>query len=156
MPACYLQVALFQQRGTVAPCVIAGEGRARVLSCASDMAWVARQGICRCFRSFNIAGLCAGPDGEILCGICFCPSDSSEATAMECGHCFCNDCWKTHIRIQIAEGNCRLLGCMAEGCGAVCDDARVSTISIDAQLIFCARHVHSNLPSIDSACCACV
>ena len=44
---------------------------------------------------------------------------------MECGHVFCNDCWQQHCRIQISDGNCRQLPCMAVGCGAICEETRV-------------------------------
>lgn len=44
---------------------------------------------------------------------------------MECGHTFCNDCWKQHFTVQITEGNSKRLLCMAVKCGAICDDRKV-------------------------------
>lgn len=84
--------------------------------------------------------------GETLCGICFSQQPASEVTTMECGHCFCDDCWKTHFRIQIDGGNCRLLGCMAEDCGAVCDDARVKALIADQPALWW-RYCHTLLHS---------
>ena len=46
---------------------------------------------------------------------------------MECNHPFCNDCWQQHCKVQIREGNCRLLKCMAVKCDAVCDETQVWT-----------------------------
>jgi hypothetical protein len=43
----------------------------------------------------RLAGLCgAGASGEMLCGTCFCDVPWDAATAMDCGHAFCNDCWR--------------------------------------------------------------
>jgi ariadne-1 len=44
---------------------------------------------------------------------------------MECGHPFCNDCWRQHCRVQILDGKSRNLPCMAVKCGAVCDEDKV-------------------------------
>lgn len=33
----------------------------------------------------------------------------SEATSMDCGHAFCNDCWRQHLSIGINEGMSRRL-----------------------------------------------
>lgn len=88
----------------------------------------------------------AETDKEVLCGICFCLGPSSEATSMACGHCYCNDCWKTHFRTQITDGNCRLLICMAEDCGAACDEAQVKALIAD-QPALCWRYCRSLLES---------
>ncbi len=45
---------------------------------------------------------------------------------MECNHVFCNYCWQQHCRIQISEGKSKQLCCMAVGCGAICEESRVS------------------------------
>ena len=57
-----------------------------------------------------------------MCAICFCDVPQAEATAMDCSHTFCNDCWHQHCRVQIEEGQSRRLKCMASGCGAHCDE----------------------------------
>ena len=62
---------------------------------------------------------------EIACGTCFCDVERHDTTTMDCGHTFCNDCWRQHGRIQISEGHSRQLACMAAGCGAICDESRV-------------------------------
>ena len=64
-------------------------------------------------------------DGEITCGTCFCEVPCEEATRMECGHAFCNDCWRQHLRIQIQEGRSRRLPCMGVRCGVICDEGQV-------------------------------
>ena len=51
---------------------------------------------------------------------------------MECSHTFCNDCWQQHFRVQIMDGKSRRLPCMAVKCGAVCDEDKVSPITLRA------------------------
>lgn len=63
--------------------------------------------------------------GGIECGCCFSDVPVTEATTMECGHAYCNDCWHQHFKVQITEGNSRRLLCMAVKCGAICDDQQV-------------------------------
>ncbi|DBA73929.1 hypothetical protein WJX79_003500 [Trebouxia sp. C0005] len=63
--------------------------------------------------------------GDIECGCCFSDVPVTEATTMECGHAYCNDCWHQHFKVQISEGNSRRLLCMAVKCGAICDDRQV-------------------------------
>ncbi len=60
----------------------------------------------------------------MACGCCFCDVPAAQATAMECGHTFCNSCWAQHFSVQIREGRARKLPCMGERCGAVCDEAK--------------------------------
>lgn len=47
---------------------------------------------------------------------------SRNMTRMECGHCFCNDCWKEHFTVRIHEGESKRITCMAHKCNAVCDE----------------------------------
>ncbi|ESQ32692.1 hypothetical protein EUTSA_v10005453mg [Eutrema salsugineum] len=47
---------------------------------------------------------------------------SSAMTRMECGHCFCNDCWKEHFTVNINEGKSKRITCMAHKCNAICDE----------------------------------
>mmetsp|Transcript_14211 Transcript_14211/g.42929 ORF Transcript_14211/g.42929 Transcript_14211/m.42929 type:complete len:605 (-) Transcript_14211:1274-3088(-) len=72
-----------------------------------------------------VKGEAAVATEEISCKCCFCDVSPAEATSMGCGHAFCNDCWTQHFCVQIRDGNCRLIACMAPGCGAVCDDEQV-------------------------------
>ena len=65
-------------------------------------------------------------DGEeIECRICYCDVSQAEALTMDCGHTFCNDCWKQHISIAIKEGGSRNIKCMQEKCGIVCQEDKV-------------------------------
>ena len=73
-----------------------------------------------------------------MCTICFCDMTPEEATAMDCGHSFCNDCWKQHARIQIQEGQSRRLKCMAPKCGAHCDEDKVTRIA--RSTVLCSPH----------------
>ncbi|DBB04542.1 TPA: hypothetical protein ACH3X1_012624 [Trebouxia sp. C0004] len=38
--------------------------------------------------------------GDIECGCCFCDVPVTEATTMECGHAYCNDCWHQHFKVR--------------------------------------------------------
>lgn len=69
---------------------------------------------------------CADPEGEITCGTCFCEVPQEEGTRMQCGHLFCNDCWRQHLAIQIADGRSRRLPCMGVRCPVICDEPQVS------------------------------
>ncbi|XP_010941706.1 probable E3 ubiquitin-protein ligase ARI2 isoform X1 [Elaeis guineensis] len=64
----------------------------------------------------------------ITCGICFEDVAPSKATAMDCGHCYCNDCWTQHFIIQINDGKSRCIRCMASKCNAICDEAVVRSL----------------------------
>ena len=65
-----------------------------------------------------------GHGEEVSCGTCLCEVPRSEATAMDCGHLFCNDCWKQHLSIQIGDGRSRRLPCMGIKCGVICDEVK--------------------------------
>ncbi|CAL9248362.1 unnamed protein product [Arabidopsis halleri] len=57
------------------------------------------------------------------CDVCMeddLPSDVM--TRMECGHSFCNDCWKEHFTVRINEGESKRILCMAHKCKAICDE----------------------------------
>lgn len=69
-------------------------------------------------------GVLAG-SGEVECGCCFCAVPRAQCTAMECGHTFCDDCWRQHFQVQIGDGSARKLPCMGVRCGAVCDEDKV-------------------------------
>ncbi|XP_005089037.1 uncharacterized protein LOC101852582 [Aplysia californica] len=57
----------------------------------------------------------SGEDYDIFCQICYesvTPShvDSLPGTALtKCGHVFCNECWKTHIRTRMTDGAVKIL-----------------------------------------------
>lgn len=40
---------------------------------------------------------CALP--QVTCMVCMSEVAPAEATTMECGHTFCNDCWREHMRL---------------------------------------------------------
>jgi len=53
---------------------------------------------------------------------------------MDCGHLFCDDCWRQHLRIQITEGNSRRLPCMGIKCGVICDEVKARTAALPMKL----------------------
>ena len=53
---------------------------------------------------------------------------------MDCGHLFCDDCWRQHLRIQITEGNSRRLPCMGIKCGVICDEVKARTAALPMTL----------------------
>lgn len=77
-------------------------------------------------RTFHIIWYlyCAGDGQEVSCGTCLCDVARAEATAMDCGHLFCNDCWGQHLSIQIVDGAARRLPCMGIKCGVICDEVK--------------------------------
>ncbi|GLJ22723.1 hypothetical protein SUGI_0428140 [Cryptomeria japonica] len=59
---------------------------------------------------------------SVLCEICMDDKLQEEVTMMECGHCFCNECWTNYFVIMINEGKSRRVRCMAHKCKAICDE----------------------------------
>ncbi len=66
--------------------------------------------------SSSSGGLPDAGEDELCCGVCFCPAPRDERSALRCGHVFCNDCWTSHLRVQVNDGNADKVHCMAEGC----------------------------------------
>lgn len=74
------------------------------------------------------AAAATGSSGTTSCLVCMSDVPTTQATAMDCGHIFCNECWREHMRINISEGMSRRLRCMAPGCGVVCDEDKVKVL----------------------------
>lgn len=64
------------------------------------------------------------PD-PFTCETCFEEVPPPQATTMDCGHTFCNDCWTQHFLVKIQEGQSRRIKCMAHNCKAICDEDAV-------------------------------
>ncbi|GIL45958.1 hypothetical protein Vafri_3067 [Volvox africanus] len=64
----------------------------------------------------------------ISCQVCFSEVEPSAATTMDCGHTYCNDCWRQHFKVQISEGQARTIRCMSHRCGVVCDEEKVCVL----------------------------
>ncbi|KAK3021781.1 hypothetical protein RJ639_045103 [Escallonia herrerae] len=64
----------------------------------------------------------------LMCYICIDDVPSSEVTRMDCGHCFCNNCWTEHFIVKINEGQSKRIRCMAHKCFAICDEAVVRNL----------------------------
>ncbi|CAH9100336.1 unnamed protein product [Cuscuta epithymum] len=62
---------------------------------------------------------------DMTCGICFDDIPAANATTMDCGHSFCNDCWTEHFMVQINEGKSKRIKCMAYKCNAICDEGKI-------------------------------
>ncbi|KAJ4877869.1 putative E3 ubiquitin-protein ligase ARI3 [Raphanus sativus] len=60
---------------------------------------------------------------KMSCEICMEDGlQSYTMTTMDCGHCFCNNCWKEHFTVKINEGMSKRIACMAYKCNAICDE----------------------------------
>ncbi|GKV24347.1 hypothetical protein SLEP1_g33972 [Rubroshorea leprosula] len=64
----------------------------------------------------------------IMCEICIEEVLGDKATRMDCGHCYCNDCWTEHFIVKINEGQSKRIRCMAHKCNAICDEAVVRNL----------------------------
>ncbi|XP_023513187.1 probable E3 ubiquitin-protein ligase ARI2 [Cucurbita pepo subsp. pepo] len=64
----------------------------------------------------------------VMCDICMEEVHSNDATRVDCGHCFCNNCWTEHFIVKINEGQSRRIRCMAHKCNAICDEAVVRNL----------------------------
>ncbi|KAF7810951.1 putative E3 ubiquitin-protein ligase ARI1 isoform X1 [Senna tora] len=65
---------------------------------------------------------------SVMCDICIEDVPCHEATRMDCGHCFCNNCWTAHFIVKINEGQSKRIRCMAHKCNAICDEAVVRNL----------------------------
>ncbi|CAA0830909.1 Probable E3 ubiquitin-protein ligase ARI2 [Striga hermonthica] len=65
------------------------------------------------------------PPSTVMCNICMDDVAGQDVTLMDCGHCFCNDCWTEHFIVKINEGQSKRIRCMAHKCNAICDEAVV-------------------------------
>ncbi|KAF5745642.1 E3 ubiquitin-protein ligase ARI2 [Tripterygium wilfordii] len=64
----------------------------------------------------------------ITCDICMDDVSGDKVTRMDCGHCFCNNCWARHFIVKINEGQSKRIRCMAHKCNAICDEAIVRNL----------------------------
>ena len=98
-----------------------------------------------CHTDILMRRLCAGQSDRLECQCCFCEVAAAEATAMQCRHAFCNDCWRQHCVTQIGDGRARKLPCMGIRCAAVCDEDKARLLGSLA--VFCfACSWHADLP----------
>ncbi|KAL5715101.1 RBR-type E3 ubiquitin transferase [Ranunculus cassubicifolius] len=67
-------------------------------------------------------------ESEVACYICMEDIPISDATEMDCGHCYCNNCWTEHFIVKINEGQSRRIRCMAHMCNAICDEAVIRNL----------------------------
>eukprot|EP00667_Euglena_gracilis_P007579 EG_transcript_7653 len=51
-----------------------------------------------------------------------------DSTVLNCGHRFCNDCWRQHATIKICEGQARHVTCIQRGCNTVVEEAVLTRI----------------------------
>ncbi|XP_010526933.1 PREDICTED: probable E3 ubiquitin-protein ligase ARI2 [Tarenaya hassleriana] len=69
------------------------------------------------------------PSTTMTCDICVedhLPGD--QMTRMDCGHCFCKNCWTEHFIVKIKEGQSKRIRCMAPKCNAICDEDVVRSL----------------------------
>lgn len=64
----------------------------------------------------------------VMCGICMEDVSGWEVTKMDCGHCFCNNCWTEHFIVKINEGQSKRIRCMAHKCPTICDEAVIRNL----------------------------
>ncbi|KAF0922218.1 hypothetical protein E2562_029113 [Oryza meyeriana var. granulata] len=58
---------------------------------------------------------------SVTCNVCFDDFSITEVSTMDCGHCFCNDCWTEHFFASVSGGQ-KQIRCMAVRCTAICDE----------------------------------
>eukprot|EP01006_Ploeotia_vitrea_P054735 TRINITY_DN67920_c1_g1_i1.p1 TRINITY_DN67920_c1_g1~~TRINITY_DN67920_c1_g1_i1.p1 ORF type:complete len:500 (-),score=50.15 TRINITY_DN67920_c1_g1_i1:695-2194(-) len=68
------------------------------------------------------AGSSAELPPEVECQCCFGDVDSNDATALGCGHIFCNMCWTDYVGRKIAGGEAKRIPCMHRGCHLMLDE----------------------------------
>uniref|UniRef100_A0A0E0GQP4 RBR-type E3 ubiquitin transferase n=1 Tax=Oryza nivara TaxID=4536 RepID=A0A0E0GQP4_ORYNI len=63
----------------------------------------------------------AASSTSVTCNVCFEDFPMTDVSTMDCGHCFCNDCWTEHFFASINTGN-KQIRCMEVKCKAICDE----------------------------------
>lgn len=81
--------------------------------------WLRRSSLPVCTAS---AGASSSSQEQISCEVCMSDCKPTECSSNECGHTFCNNCWRSHLAVQIQDGKARHISCMAYKCGVVCDE----------------------------------
>lgn len=66
----------------------------------------------------------------VHCSVCMCDCPSADCSTNGCGHTFCNDCWLSHLAVQIGDGKARHTTCMAFKCGVVADEQLVTRLML--------------------------
>ncbi|XP_071935489.1 probable E3 ubiquitin-protein ligase ARI2 isoform X1 [Coffea arabica] len=69
-----------------------------------------------------------GSSSTVLCNVCIEEFPGNEVTSMDCGHCFCNNCWTEHFIVKINEGQSKRIRCMAHKCFAICDETVIRNL----------------------------
>lgn len=65
------------------------------------------------------------PSRSAKCNVCFDDDLSlTDVSTMDCGHCFCNDCWTEHFYAAIDSGK-KQIRCMEVKCFAICEEGIV-------------------------------
>ncbi|KAL1215756.1 putative E3 ubiquitin-protein ligase ARI1 [Cardamine amara subsp. amara] len=59
---------------------------------------------------------------EMSCDVCMDNVPGDQMTRMDCGHCYCDNCWTEHFTVKINEGQSKRIRCMAHKCNAICDE----------------------------------
>lgn len=70
----------------------------------------------------------ASPSATVTCGVCMSELPRGEVSPNSCGHAFCDDCWRGHLRVQVGEGKACRVACMAFKCGVVADEDLVQRV----------------------------
>lgn len=89
-----------------------------------------RKGRSRMLREANIVlqENSRTPSRSAKCNVCF--DDDLDLTAvstMDCGHCFCNDCWTEHFYAAVNSGKIQIR-CMEVKCLAICEEGIVRSL----------------------------
>lgn len=70
----------------------------------------------------------AEPAVSFSCNICMEDVLKADATKMDCGHCFCNNCWTEHFIVKIKEGKSKRITCMSYKCSTICDESIIRNL----------------------------
>jgi ariadne-1 len=72
---------------------------------------------------------------QVFCDICFDHIPVSTLTGLECGHKFCEGCWRQYLTIKIMdEGMAQTISCPAHGCDILVDDGTVIKLVYDPKV----------------------
>jgi len=61
------------------------------------------------------------PWRTVTCKVCFEDFSMDAVSTMDCGHCFCNDCWTEYFHAAVESGK-KQIRCMEVECSAFCDE----------------------------------
>ncbi|GFY86130.1 RING/U-box superfamily protein [Actinidia rufa] len=85
---------------------------------------------------------------KVMCQVCMEDVPANEMITMDCGHCFCNNCWTEHFIVKINEGQSKCISCMAHKCNTIWQNGALVFPIVEMQyMLRTTNTVRLNVPA---------